>query len=331
MSTNLPQHNPNDQEIDLSQIFKKIGGLFQDFNTFLFRCIQFFIKNGIAIIILLIIGFGLGFYLDKNQKTYNHQIIVAPNFESTNYLYSKIDLIESKISERDTLFLREVVGIKRPKELKEIKIKPIIDISKFVEDKPENIELVKLMTEDGDVKKILEDNLISKNYKFQTIYFTTDKLIDNNDLVQPLLNFLNDTDYYKQIQKEAVNNIQIEMRHNDTIISQINGVLNGFSNSVNSLAKNDKLIYYNENTQLNDLIKTKNNLIIDQGKYRVDLVGFDKIVKDVSISTNSVNRDLTFGNLKLFLPILFVLGFILVRFFAAFYKKQSLKAQQIDA
>jgi len=330
MSTNEP-HNQENQEIDLFQVFKNVGRFFEKVNTGIFRCIQFFIKNGIVIAVLLLIGFGLGFYLDINQKSYNHQIIVAPNFESTNYLYSKIDLIESKISERDTLFLREVVGIKRPKELKEIKIKPIIDISKFVEDKPENIELVKLMTEDGDVKKILEDNLISKNYKFQTIYFTTDKLIDNNDLVQPLLNFLNDTDYYKQIQKEAVNNIQIEMRHNDTIISQINGVLNGFSNSVNSLAKNDKLIYYNENTQLNDLIKTKNNLIIDQGKYRVDLVGFDKIVKDVSISTNSVNRDLTFGNLKLFLPILFVLGFILVRFFAAFYKKQSLKAQQIDA
>jgi hypothetical protein len=128
MSTNVPQHNTEEQEIDLSQISKKIGSVFQAFQAFLFNGIQFFVKNGIVIIILLIVGFGLGFYLDINKKTYDHQIIVTPNFKSTDYLYSKIDLINSKIIKGDTVFLKNSIGLKHPKIVKGIKIEPITDV-----------------------------------------------------------------------------------------------------------------------------------------------------------------------------------------------------------
>jgi hypothetical protein len=61
MNKNQP-NNQEDQEIDLMQISKKIGSFFQNINTFLFNCIQFFVKNAIVISILLVIGVGVGFY-----------------------------------------------------------------------------------------------------------------------------------------------------------------------------------------------------------------------------------------------------------------------------
>jgi hypothetical protein len=325
MNKNQP-NNQEDQEIDLMQISRKIGRLFEWINTFLFKCIQFFVKNAIVILILLVIGVGLGFYLDVTKKTYDHQIIVTPNFESTDYLYSKIELIESKIKEQDTVFLKEIVRIKSPKEIIKIEIKPITDVYKFIENKTENFELIKLMAEGGDIKKILEDNLTSKNYTLHTIIFKTKKQTKNTETVEPILNYLNETDYYKKIQKETVNNVQIKMIQNDTIISQINGVLNGFSNMVNGAQKSDKLVYYNENTQLNDVIKTKETLINEQGDHRVELVGLDKIIKDNSATLNIENTDSVNGRLKLVLPILFLFSFILIRLFIGFYRKQSVKA-----
>jgi hypothetical protein len=328
MNKNQP-NNQEDQEIDLTQISKKIGRLFEWINTFLFKCIQFFVKNAIVILILLVIGVGLGFYLDVTKKTYDHQIIVTPNFESTDYLYSKIDLIESKIKERDTVFLKEIVGIKKPKEILKIEIKPITDVYKFIENKTENFELIKLMAEGGDIKKILEDNLTSKNYSLHTITFKTKKQTDLTESVQPILNYLNETDYYKKIQKETVNNIQVKMIQNDTIISQINGVLNGFSNMVNGAQKSDKLVYYNENTQLNDVIKTKETLINEQGIHRVELVGLDKIIKDNSSTLNIENTNSVNGKLKLVFPILFLLSFILISLFSNYYKNQMRKSKMI--
>ncbi|TDE46654.1 hypothetical protein E0I26_00810 [Flavobacterium rhamnosiphilum] len=328
MNKNQP-NNQEDQEIDLTQISKKIVRLFEWINTFLFKCIQFFVKNAIVISILLVIGVGLGFYLDVTKKTYDHQVIVTPNFGSTDYLYSKIDLIESKIKEGDTVFLKEIVGIKKPKEILKIEIKPITDVYKFIENKTENFELIKLMAEGGDIKKILEDNLTSKNYTFHRINFKTKKLTNDTETVQPLLNFLNTSDYYKEIQKETVKNIQIEMIQNDTIISQINDVLNGFSNRVNGAQNSDKLVYYNENTQLNDVIKTKEALINEQGDHRVELVGLNKIIKENSSTLNIENANSVNGKLKLVLPILFLISFILIRLFLAYYKSQIKKAKMI--
>jgi hypothetical protein len=325
MSANLPQHNPEDQEIDLTQIFKKIRIFFEGINTLIFKCIQFFVKNAIVIVILLIVGVGLGMFLDETQKTFDHQIIATPNFGSTDYLYSKIDLIESKIKEGDTVFLKEVVGIKKPREILKIEIKPIADVYKFIENKPENFELIKLMAEGGDIKKILEDNLTSKNYTLHTITFKTKRTTNDSETVQPILTYLNETDYYKKVQKETINNIQIKMIQNDTIISQIDAVLNGFSNMVNGAQKSDKLVYYNENTQLNDVIKTKETLINEQGIYRVKLVGLNKVIKDNSATLNIETTNSVNGRLKLVLPILFLLSFIFMHLFLKYYRSQMKK------
>ena len=104
-------NNLENQEIDLFQISKKIGSFFNGIKTWLFQAIQFFIRNRIIVSILLIIGIGLGVYLDQTQKNYEHQIIVEPNFKSTDYLYSKIDLLASKLAEGDTAFFKSI-GIK---------------------------------------------------------------------------------------------------------------------------------------------------------------------------------------------------------------------------
>lgn len=321
MSTKVPQ-NQEDQEIDLAQISKKINIFLDNINSAIFRSIQFFVRNWIIVLVLLILGFGLGILLNKAQKTYEHQIIVSPNFGSTDYLYSKVDLIDSKIKEKDTLFLKNTLGIEKPSDLKSIEIKPIADVYNFINNKPENFELIKLMAEDGDIKKVLQENITSKNYSFHSIVLVTRSKTSEDKMVKPLLKYFNDSDYYSKVQKEMYNNVALKMRQNDTIIKQIDGVLSNFSKSTNNNAKSDKLVYYNENTQLNDIIKTKDALIKEQGDHKIELISFDKIIKESSIV---LNKEATIykGRLKFILPVLFILGFILIQFFIRFYRKQT--------
>ena len=315
--------NQDDQEIDLGQISKSMKTFMQRINKSLFRVIQFFVRNRIITATLLILGVGLGIYLDKTTKTYDHQIIVTPNFGSTDYLYSKIDLIQSKINEGDTVFLKEVIGVKEPKRLLNIKIQPIFDVYRFIENKPENFELIKLMAEESDIKEIIKENVTSKNYTYHSISFTTNKATNDEKMVQPLLKYLNESEYYQKIQKNVFNNLSIKMVQNDTIISQINDVLGSFSKSVNGSQKSEKLVYYNENTQLNDIIKTKDLLVSEQGNLRIEFVNIDKIVKDNSVILNIKNTKSTNGKLKFVLPLFFIILFVLIRFFVSFYKKQK--------
>ena len=115
------------------------------------------------------------------------------------------------------------------------------------------------------------------------------------------------------------------MVENDSIISQINGLLNAFSNTTNSPQKSDKLVYYNENSQLSEVIKTKDALVIEQGIHRIELVNFDKVVKDNSSTLNIKNNQAVNGKMKLILPLLFIGIFILIGYFKSYYKRQMSK------
>ncbi|MBK9225074.1 MAG: hypothetical protein IPO23_11520 [Flavobacterium sp.] len=317
--------NIEDQEIDLSEISKRVGGFFQKLNTLIFNCIRFLIKNKFIIATLFIAGIVIGSYFDKTNKVYDNQIIVTPNFESTDFLYSRIDLLQSKILENDTLFLKSI-GIQEPKFLSKIEVKPIIDVYKFInKNNEQNFELLKLMAEDGDIKKIVEEKITSKNYESHIITFRTRTVTSLKKTIEPILKFINNNDYYRKMQKQEINNIQIKIKENEIIIAQINGFLNSFSNNVNGSAKSDKLIYYNENTQLNDVINTKSRLIAEQGDLRSNLVGYDKIVKDNNTTINIENTKLINGKLKIILPIFLIFIFVFIHFFISFYKRQSEK------
>jgi hypothetical protein len=162
-----------------------------------------------------------------------------------------------------------------------------------------------------------------KNYTNHEIVINTNELIAEESTIQPILNFLNESVYFKKVQIEELKNAQIKLSQNDTIISQIDAVLNGFSSSVNSNKQSDKLVYYNENTQLNDIIKTKQAVITQQGILRVDLIGMDKIVKDNSTTLNIENKSSVIGKLKLILPFVLIFGFVVIVYFRRFYKEQK--------
>jgi hypothetical protein len=321
MSTNS-QNNTDNQEIDLSQISNSISNSLASFKYFLYRAIRFVINNSMLLGILFAIGVGLGFYMDKTQKTFDHEVIVTPNFGSTDYLYSKIELLKSKVKERDEDFLKSI-GIKNSKVLRKIDITPVTDVYKFINNSDKNFELLKLMAEDGDIKKIVQENATSKNYIYHKVTFTTSEATDQESTVEPILKFLNNTDFYKQLQREYINNVKIKMVSNDSTISQINSVLNEFSNSVSNSGKNDKLVYYNENTQLNDVIETKDLLVKEQGNLRINMVSIDKIIKETSTTINIENTESINGKMKLVLPFLFIFIYLFSRSIVVFYKKQK--------
>lgn len=329
MGTNT---NHEQEEIDLGQLFGKIGNFFSSITTSIFKGILFVQKNIILLTALVVIGAGLGYYLDSETKIYNHEVIVSPNFGSVDYLYNKVNLINSRIQQRDTSFLKSI-GIAEPKNISKISIKPVIDIYSFVNENrgsannaqnTQNFELVKLLSEDGDINKVIKDSLTSRNYNHHKILIVTDGFTTNKQTIDPILTYLNENSFYKEFQKTYVDNLKNKMGQDQIVINQIDALLNQFSNSSNN-QKNDKLVYYNENTQLNGIIDQKNNLISEIGAIKTQLLASDKIILDKSRVNNIKNTKGLNNKMKLILPIIFVLGFIFLSLFLSFYKKQKAK------
>jgi hypothetical protein len=321
MSTNVPQ-NQEDQEIDLFLFLKKIANFPQWISATIFKWIQFFIKNIIVFSILFIIGFGVGLYIDGSQKPYDHQIIVKTNFESTDYLYSKIDLIQSKISERDLSFLKSI-GIKNSLEITKISVEPIVDIYKFINSSGQNMELLQLMAENGDLKTIVKESTTSRNYNYHTIILSTNGVTRQNDVINPILDYLNTSSYFQGIQKIYAGNIHQKIKEKEAIVLQIDEIVNHFLSSSGNIQKSDKLIYYNENKQLNSIIKTKDSLVNVLGTLKIDLFNSRKVINDNAVILNIKNDKFINGKFKYILPLLLISLFILTRSFISFYRKQS--------
>ncbi|MFT5754719.1 MAG: hypothetical protein ACI924_001958, partial [Flavobacterium sp.] len=221
--------NSQDQEIDLGQLSKKIGNFFQTLIDSFFEFILFLKRNIIIIAALFILGVVLGYFLDKKTKVYDHEIVVLPNFGSVDYLYSKINLINSKIKEGDTVFLKSI-GIKEPKKLDLVEVEPIIDVYRFVEQRESNFDLIRLMAEDGDLDKIIEDKITSKNYPFHLILIKTQKKFKKDEFIDPIMSYLESSEYFSVVQKEMFQSLKTEIASNEQTIIQINNILNEFNN-----------------------------------------------------------------------------------------------------
>ena len=325
-----------DQEIDLGQIFGKIGDFFGTITYKIFQAFQFVKKNIILLILIVLIGGFLGYLLDKYNKTYSHEVIVLPNFGTVDYLYEKIELLNAKLIERDSKFLKKN-NFKNSDKIIKIEIEPILDIYTFVNNNTtiatsaqntQNFELVKLLAEDGDINKVIKDNLTSKNYSHHNITILTNGVQNKEELILPLLDYLNDNSYYKDIQKICLDNIKNRIKEDQIIVNQIDTLLSQFSASTKS-SRNDKLVYYNDNTQLNDLIAQKSKLIGGIGFQKTQLLDLNKIILDKSVLMNKKYTKGVTNKMKLILPFLFVVLFFFWKIFSTYYKELKNKYENV--
>lgn len=316
--------NP-DAEISLSQVADKVKGLFNSLNNAFFNMIQFVIRNIVIIIALIVIGAGLGTYLDMENKIFTHKIIVMPNFKSVNYLYEEVNRINEKVKEHDYIYLKKI-GIPNPKRIVKIEVEAIVDIYEFIDDNggvAENdskFQLFKLISENGDMNKMLEDNTTSKYYKNHVITITTKGSVTQENLITPFLSHLENNAYFKALQKIYFSNLAMTTATNDSIANQIDTVIRAYAASSQG-TNNNNLVSLNEKTSINELLKTKQLLSEIKAYGNIKSIDNSKVIKDNGILLNTKVSNLGSSS-KVVLPLLFLFMFIVIYNFRKYYKNE---------
>jgi len=314
--------NSQEQEIDLTQIGKSISKVFKKIIDSCFDLIFFIQKKILIIGILFILGVGLGIYLDK-EPNYTTDIVVIPNFGSNEYLYDKVNLIALKLKEKDEAFFK-TIGISNIKDFNSIEIKPINGIYNFInsDSQKANFEFVKLMAEDGDIEKIIQDDVTSKNYYLHGINIKTSISYQKKDLVEPILAYLQQTDYFTKLQKVYQSNLVDKVAANKLLITQIDQLIITLSQS-----KSVGGVTISQNGGLTELINKKDALINENQVLAVHKLEYDKVIKDQNISLNQMNTKGVNNKMKLILPFLFISLFLLGYWFSQVYKQQKKRIQ----
>lgn len=315
--------NSQDQEIDLGQIGKGIKNFFNSIVDSIFDFI-FFIKKKIIIIgFLFVLGVVLGYLLDKS-KTYTQDITVIPNFGSNEYLYKKVEFLNSRIIEKDEQFFKSI-GIVDSKKIGKIEIKAINGIFGFVNmrDNEQNFELIKLMAEDGSIDEIIKSDMTSKNYYLHNITFQTSEKITQKEVIDQLLKYFQDNSFYKKQQKIYQDNTDEKIKFNDSLIHQIDNLIVKLSDN-----KSSSNVNITENKGISELINKKDELVKESQYLKLQKHEFEDIVKTQNVSLNNINIKGLNNKVKFILPVLLIFLYLVGYLLNNSYKKQLARVKE---
>lgn len=309
------KNTAKDQEIDLSYLYKSIKNFFENIIYGIFNFFSFFMKNKIPTILILIIGVGLSILMYKNdKKAYKNIVVVSTNFGSTEYAYNKIN----NFSKAEQNAFPGLVHISS------IEIEPVIDIYSFLSDEKDNIEMAKYMSENTiEVSKFKEKNNVEKLYRYHKIKYTTDIYDEGSNIYTDLIGYLNKDTYLTEAQEIGIQNTKTKLTELEKSIESINAIFDNLGVNRTDGKGDIKIDMY---SQINELMLTKNSLIKQINKTRIQLLEEEKIIYAVNSNQNLYNKSI----LK---PILMVVGllfmFFLISQIVKKYKKFKQRGSQV--
>ena len=320
----MAQQNSS-EEVDLGYLFKKMGNLFKKFIKLIFLVLAFFVKYIVAVVILIIIGVGIGYYLDKNaEEVYNNEEIVIPNFESVDYLYDKVAVLNAKIETQDTIYLKTILDTNYRK-LNKIEIEPIVDIYNFATQSRENIEVFKTLFQNQELTNFVEDIVTSKYYKYHRLNFVITGKGDSQNIVESVLKDFNDNTHFNQYREVLNENLELHLFENLKMIEQVDSLIQS-SISYSKAELPNQSINIKEGVDFSNLIFRKDALLDNRStllKKKEDQV---KIIKDVGANYNIIDTEKIRIPSKIKFPIFLVVLFSLFFLIKRLYSKMKMIA-----
>jgi hypothetical protein len=311
----MSQQNSS-EEVDLGYLLKKSNDIFKNIAKGIFKAIDFFIKNIIWVVLLIIVGVIIGFYKDyKAVKSYDNQVIVIPNFESVDYLYDKVEAINSKIAGNDTVFLRKIFN-ENVGKLGIIEIEPIVDIYNFISQSRENIDILRILAQNQDFSEYIEDISTSKYYKYHRLKISITGIEDSEKIINDLFVYLNENEHFKGYQDIFKETKAYDIQEHYKMISQVDSLVKA-STRIND---NNNNVSVSTNSDQHYLIERKRLLIDDIYHLKMELLDYSSPIKIVNIDYNLKKEKLLEISNKVKYPIFLLFAFSFIFFIIHLFK-----------
>lgn len=290
-----PKHtNSSQQEIDLYFIWKNLIGFLDKIILLFVRAIRFLIRNIFIILAILLIGAGIGYFIDsKKENVYKHEVILAPNFGSSTFLYENI----------------KNISFEENSSIVNISIEPIIDIYDFLSSTSTTLRIAEFMSENNvNILTHKQGNQTEKIYRYHLLTFFTNQKDINGEIIDEFLSELNKEEYFLKRQKIEQENTTREIQESLTSIQNINAIFDRLSNPSKIEEKRDLNIeMYPE---INGLLYSKQSTIEKLNKLKIFQLEQSKIFYDVSktsnIKTSSISNMFVLPLLSVFLYVLLI-------------------------
>ena len=325
--------NKNEEEVDLGSLFTVIGNGFKNFFNFiasifkgifhkLILILIFFKLHFIKFTVAVLIGGIVGFFLEKNKEIkFSSNLIVKPNFESTQLLYENINYYNDLVKQQNTKHLASIFKIdsSRAASLRKFEITPLTNSNDII---------------NAYDKFILDvDTLTVKSYdfdNFEASFTDYDYLVHNievkatvsdifKELENTIINSIEKNTFFtkiKNLTKENINTKDYILKANFIEVDSLRNVymraiIEGAKN--NSNGTNIDLGGESNATKENDLFEIDRKIIYDLSQTYQDIATKSDVINIIS-NFKSVGSEIK-GITKNLIFIMAALAFLLTLFF----------------
>lgn len=302
-------------ELDLSDIFSLFKRWLYSVLALFFKATDFIIKFWWAILTLIIIGVVVGPFITPKPLS-RAIIIVKTNFDSQPYVYNAIEQIKTKILDQDTEFIRENNLRSKGVGVVSAEISPIIDVVSLLEgtsinDNSNLTPVLNRLTADDDTELFASERFYS-NYQYHKL----EVLLNGKDktYVKSVLDYVNKHPSMVVIKKGYIANQKERIAENDKTLSQINNLINSYSENMGGVLNASKKpsVYGNQHQiNLDGILLLKKELILEATDLKNDNVTSTETL--LAISDIQIGEDESFKNKGYIIyPILLVFIFLLL-------------------
>lgn len=312
----MAQQQHSSEEVDLGYLLKKSNDIFKGIAKGILLIIEFFKRYFIALIIIVIIGFLIGLYKDYNQvKSYNNELIVIPNFGSVDYLYDKVEALNLKIAANDSVYLKQILDTNYSK-LNLIKIEPIVDLYNFISESRQNIDILRIISQNQDFSEYVENLATSKYYKYHRMEISIKGKSSTQDIIDGLFKHFNENEHFQEYQKIYKQTKDVEVREHYIMIAQLDSLIKANY----SIFKEGTSVSVSNNADQYNLLEKKKQII--ENLQRLEIQQNDYTIPIKRVSANYNLEPVKFFDLsnKIKYPLLLVLLFSFIFFMIYLFK-----------
>ena len=331
----MSEHPPNktnaSDEIDLGQLLQLVRKGLNSLGNFILRIFLFFKKNLFILLGLILLGvgvsIGLNQLLSKKLKT---EIIVRPNFESTDYLENVVEEIKTNLNSKNESFLKSLgVKLEDTKGF-DLTIEAIADEEKESDEKVMNqmryLEALNNFKGEDFVMEILRSELAEKsivNYRLSFQYVDADK---GPMIVEKIVEYINTNEFFNEIRETYAKNAMARIENNSALIKQIDDVVANYSNSLrpNNSRLSDNIFYADkEPLNVSALLDLKSSLLHDIEEKNLELKQQSNIISILNQGQMQDVRKPFFENRMFQIPLVLILGFLFYQFILYLNRKSK--------
>jgi hypothetical protein len=324
------------EEVDIFYVLHKLKELLKRWNVLLFRGINFIIKRWYILLALIIVGFALGYYENENtEKDKKAKILLRINFDSVNYVYTSLELLNEKLAQGDNKFLKEIDFPNAPQEIKEFELTPLVNLKEIIAEYEANdrnfeaiIKNVDFPNKDDEERNISETFTSEYKYHILEFVFTHEA---NEESVRKIVAYLNNNELLQELKEVSVRDIKEHVAYNRKTIEQIDKVLDTYTTNESLPSPSDQIYVVDKNFSINNILEKKIEL-----KQEIDELNKQLVYsKDIVVMVNEplvIKLSRGFLDKKHILyPIAFVGIFIFLALLRSIYIHLKHKAEETEA